>query len=103
MNKIIIVLAVFIVGCNPKAPGDTSKESFGDFDIKVIDSCEYIEYDYGFGDQRVYSLTHKGNCKYCLQRNKQVIHDTLIYDPVMVKKFRPALPSELETIKNQNK
>ena len=32
-------------------------------DIHTIDSCEYIECDYGMLDQRVYSLTHKGNCK----------------------------------------
>lgn len=28
-----------------------------------IEGCEYLEYDSGRADQRVYSLTHKGNCK----------------------------------------
>ena len=38
------------------------------YTVKVIDGCEYIECDYGVMDQRVYSLTHKGNCEYCAAR-----------------------------------
>lgn len=58
-----ILAIVLVVGCmNPKAPGTTSKQ-YGDFEIKTIDGCEYLEYDSGILDQRVYSLTHKGNCK----------------------------------------
>ena len=34
--------------------------------IVTIDSCEYIEYDYGV-------LTHKGNCKYCAERTKKLL------------------------------
>ena len=34
----------------------------GDYDIKVIDGCEYIEIDKSNGNTRVYSSTHKGNC-----------------------------------------
>lgn len=36
--------------------------------IYTIDSCEYIGSLYGaYGDV----LTHKGNCKFCVQRNKK--------------------------------
>lgn len=35
---------------------------FDDWSIVVIDSCEYIEVDMGSNKNRVYSLTHKGNC-----------------------------------------
>jgi len=36
-------------------------------DTYIIDSCEYIGYmNVGNGDV----LTHKGNCKYCLKRQK---------------------------------
>ena len=41
------------------------------FKIRVIDSCEYIEYYSGFGNSEVYSITHKGNCKFCQLRNKK--------------------------------
>lgn len=64
----VLLLAVSFVGCtSPK--GESSVDTGKDYSIKVIDSCEYIECDYGIFDQRVYSLTHKGNCKFCLARN----------------------------------
>lgn len=48
------------------APNATERTSEAGYDVIVIDSCEYIEVDFckmcvtGY-----YSLTHKGNCKYC--------------------------------------
>lgn len=63
-----MLVAVFLFGCeSPK--GESSTDTGKSYTIKVIDSCEYIECDYGIFDQRVYSLTHKGNCKFCLARN----------------------------------
>ena len=50
----------------PRADGEQGDKNYS---IKVIDSCEYIEFDYGDLKNRVYSLTHKGNCKYCDERN----------------------------------
>ena len=49
--------------------GESSTDTGKSYTIKVIDSCEYIECDYGIFDQRVYSLTHKGNCKFCAERS----------------------------------
>lgn len=67
----VIITSIFITSCSsPQGDGKTKSRSYGDFTIKDIDSCEYIEYDQGFGDQHVYSLTHKGNCKFCVKRNK---------------------------------
>ncbi|GIV43897.1 MAG: hypothetical protein KatS3mg035_1020 [Bacteroidia bacterium] len=63
-----MLVAIFLVGCT-RPKGESSVDTGKDYSIKVIDSCEYIECDYGIFDQRVYSLTHKGNCKYCLARN----------------------------------
>lgn len=39
-------------------------------DIKIveIDSCEYLIS--GVGSKRI--MTHKGNCKYCIERNKKL-------------------------------
>jgi hypothetical protein len=63
-----MLVAVFLIGCeSPK--GENIVNTGKDYNIKTIDSCEYIEVDYGFVDNRVYSLTHKGNCKFCLSRH----------------------------------
>jgi hypothetical protein len=80
MKKIILVLflliTVFTVGCSREK--NTSKETliikdnfayrinYVDFNATIIeiDSCEYIiSHVYGG-----YSITHKGNCKYCKER-----------------------------------
>lgn len=70
--KKLLVLSLLLFGCRPESPtenkGQTTK--YGDFVIQEIDSCQYIVYDYGVFDQRVYAITHKGNCKYCIERNK---------------------------------
>lgn len=73
MSRFLVLFIVFLSGCvgSPRENEDTERLPLGDFAIKVIDSCEYIEYDYGWADQRVYALTHKGNCKYCIERSKR--------------------------------
>lgn len=71
--KTMLLVVLFVTfSCNPQPNGGRVEQTVdGDFTIKTIDSCEYIEYDYGIFEQRVYSLTHKGNCKYCITRNKK--------------------------------
>ena len=66
-----LLLSVIFCGCNPQPENGSIETSNGDYVTKVIDNCEYIEYDYGLFDQRVYSLTHKGNCKFCAERSKK--------------------------------
>ncbi|HHX69472.1 MAG TPA: hypothetical protein GX708_15680 [Gallicola sp.] len=61
-----MLVAIIFFGCNR-----STETSNGDYVTKVIDSCEYIEVDSGIFDQRVYSLTHKGNCKFCTERSKK--------------------------------
>jgi len=72
---ILTIILIIVISCQtPKEESViiTQKK----YNIKVIDSCEYIECDYGIFDQRVYSLTHKGNCKFCLERKiKQSLTD----------------------------
>jgi hypothetical protein len=60
---ISILITTTFTSCKPKANPEK-------FSIRVIDSCEYIEYYDGYGKSEVYSITHKGNCKYCQLRNK---------------------------------
>lgn len=62
MKKILIILTLGLLSCEPQAPNQSQSKQFGDYKIKTIEGCEYIEYDYGITTQRVYSLTHKGNC-----------------------------------------
>ncbi len=38
------------------------------YDILILDSCEYIVYAWIPRDDHV--ITHKGNCKFCAERNK---------------------------------
>ncbi len=72
MKKLILVAITLLAlsSCNPQPENISSQSTNGDFTIKIIDSCEYIEYDYGVFDQRVYSLNHKGNCKNKIHYNK---------------------------------
>jgi len=57
---LVIVCAMGMASCSVE--GGTETGSIGDYSIKVIDGCEYIELDMGGGNTRVYTLTHKGNC-----------------------------------------
>lgn len=41
-----------------------------DYSTITIDSCEYIKMDS--------RLAHKGNCKYCKERNRKMIKDILM-------------------------
>lgn len=71
-NKSIIYLflvVVLLIGCEkPKG----NRESKDGYSVIEIDSCQYIEVSSMVGHQNgYYSLTHKGNCKFCLERNKK--------------------------------
>ena len=64
----VLLVAVFLVGCE-KPQGEKTVDTNKGYNIKTIDSCEYIEVDSGIGDYYRYTLTHKGNCKFCLSRS----------------------------------
>lgn len=71
--SILVVIMIICFSCD--SPKGTSVEKTTDgYNIKTIDSCEYIEYDYGIFDQRVYSMTHKGDCKY-IERFKKLLSE----------------------------
>lgn len=65
MGKILTVmlLSLFSLSACPTPKGSTETKTGKNYTVKMIEGCEYIECDYGILDQRVYSLTHKGNCK----------------------------------------
>ena len=66
--KYLIIMLVF--GCLISCESSVNTFSKTDlennkFNLKTIniDSCEYIIYDDGIMESRVFSITHKGNCK----------------------------------------
>jgi hypothetical protein len=85
MKKLILILTASIVLFSCEREIDVTVEKttevedigglefeYTDMDvyhIQEIDGCEYILVN-GM-DEREPALTHKGNCKYCLERNKQ--------------------------------
>lgn len=70
MKKAIVLL--FFVGMflSCETPEGERQQRNG-YSIIVIDSCEYIEVSSGIGGSAgYYSITHKGNCKFCAERSK---------------------------------
>lgn len=68
MKKLILLLALAFVmcGCAQKNEDGSLKLNTGNANnphIIIVDSCEYIRWNYGF--------THKGNCKFCAERRKK--------------------------------
>lgn len=75
MKKLILVLLVLVgmVSCDheiplPKNNIQTNNPMQSDILLTtaIYDSCEYVLSDVQYGN----SITHKGNCKFCLIRNK---------------------------------
>ena len=73
---ITIIIIFLLASCEGK---EKNKENYVDgFHVVVVDSCEYI------CTTRVHSgyMAHKGNCKYCLERNKKLIREQV--DSVLI-------------------
>lgn len=60
-------IAVTLGGCFKHK--DSANEIAEDYQVIVIDSCEYIAAKAPFGDYG-WVMSHKGNCKFCAERNK---------------------------------
>lgn len=87
MKKLILILTASIVLFSCEREIDVTVEKttgaegsrdlefeYGDMDvyhIQEIDGCEYILVNGRENSEP--ALTHKGNCKYCLERNKQSV------------------------------
>ena len=76
MKKLLILSLLFSILCSCANETDNSKTKYQPtgkndkaigtdaqpYEIIVIDSCEYVK---GY-----YRLAHKGNCRFCKERNK---------------------------------
>ena len=82
MKKLLLLalLAMIMVGCKENTNNDrnyATDEREYTYKVLVIDSCEYIRIS-GF-----YGLSHKGNCRFCAERNKRMVHqqvDSILLD-----------------------
>ena len=73
MKKVlsIILLSTILSSCEEVNTPKTRtrfvvKEGYGPLTLVEVDSCEYLLGEWG----NATVLTHKGNCKFCLERNK---------------------------------
>ena len=80
MKKLIVLalLATMMVGCAEETPKSNRVDGFN---IITVDSCEYIVRSYYKGGV----MAHKGNCKYCLERNKKMIKAQI--DTALIETF----------------
>lgn len=62
---------MLLSGCAPPKTDDFKSGLPNNFTILEIEGCEYIQYDASSGQARVYSLTHKGNCKNPIHKSAQ--------------------------------
>lgn len=62
MSKYLIIFLLLSIGCSQTSYSPGPKDpAFKPREI-IIDGCEYLEVNVGYGNSQVYSLTHKGNC-----------------------------------------
>lgn len=74
MKKIILFtfLAMIMVGCEESTNNDrnyATDERGYTYEVLVIDSCEYLF--------STYKLSHKGNCRFCAERNKKMVKEQI--------------------------
>lgn len=72
MKKIILLTltALMMVGCKYKTDAEIEEaERLNGFNIVVIDSCEYLKADKTCGYEGYGYFAHKGNCRFCKERD----------------------------------
>lgn len=79
MRKLIPFIFMLIVGCSNKTTqvGEDKislQGHHGNFMVTrfEFDGCEYT----AFGSGNGLSVTHKGNCKYCIARQKKMLKES---------------------------
>lgn len=82
MKKLLLLafLATMMVGCDKKNP-DGTHEPYR-YKVYVIDSCEYVGICEGGQDD---FLAHKGNCRFCAERNRRMFREQV--DSILTEIF----------------
>lgn len=90
----LALMALLLMSCE-EAPR-TEKDSVIEYDVIEIDSCEYIMVQSETHHlKKATSIAHKGNCKYCKERNstefKQKIdantEHKIVTDTILIYKY----------------
>ena len=70
MGKLLVVTLLLLVGCvdSSQHTATVKINGYNDFPVYMFeyDGCEYISVE----NTNVGGISHKGNCKYCLERLK---------------------------------
>ena len=82
MKKLLFIalLAMIMVGCDKKNPDGTYEPCT--YKVYVIDSCEYVGVCEG---GQCDFLAHKGNCRFCTERNRKIIKEQI--DTALIETF----------------
>lgn len=88
----LALMDLLLMSCGETAR--TEKDSTLEYDVIEIDSCEYImaSNPKRVTGRKVISIAHKGNCKYCKERNNteqintSVEHKT-VTDTILIYKY----------------
>lgn len=69
---------MMMVGCKDEEGRNYATDERGyTYEVSVIDSCEYF--------RSTYILAHKGNCRFCTERNKRMIREQV--DSILLEIF----------------
>lgn len=80
MKKLLLLalLATTMVGCKDEEGRNYATDERGyTYEVSVIDSCEYF--------RGAYYMLHKGNCRFCTERNKRMIREQV--DSILLEIF----------------
>lgn len=91
----LALMALLLMSCG-ETPR-TEKDSTLEYDVIEIDSCEYImaSNPKRVARRKVISIAHKGNCKYCKERNSTEIKQKIdantehknVTDTILIYKY----------------
>lgn len=90
----LALMSLLLMSCGQKAR--TEKDSTLEYDVIEIDSCEYIMVQSeAYRLKKVTSIAHKGNCKYCKERNSTEIKQKIdantehknVTDTILIYKY----------------
>jgi hypothetical protein len=84
MKKLLLLalFAMIMVGCEEKGYKGGNVDGF---DIVIVDSCEYLIKSKPAAYAGYGYMAHKGNCKFCLERNRKMIKAQI--DTALIETF----------------
>ncbi len=81
MKKIILLVLVglMMAGCSSRTDSEIEEaERLNGFNIKIVDSCEYLYKEIPAGYAGYGFMAHKGNCRFCKERRQEELKRLVI-------------------------